>query len=80
MDNSLQDATFNIEPNNSVSDLPSPENSISSPAASQDMTSLHSTQKHSQYRLLDSTISMVTSMQGAIFSLLTSILNSLLLL
>ena len=35
MDNTSQNATLNIEPDNSVSDLPSPETSISIPATSQ---------------------------------------------
>ena len=64
------------------SDLPSPETSISITATSQDMTSLGSTHELSQSRLLNSTISMVSSMQGAISSLQSSknnLVNNILL-
>ena len=71
MDNTSQNATLNIEPDNSVSDLPSPETNISIPATSQ----IGSSHELSQSRLLDSTISMVSSMQGAISSLQSSINN-----
>ena len=71
MDNTSQNATLNIEPDNSVSDLPSPETSISIPATSQ----IGSSHELSQSKLLDSTISMVSSMQGAISSLQSSINN-----
>ena len=54
------------------SDLPSPETSISITATSQDMTSLGSTHELSQSRLLNSTISMVSSIQGAFSSLQSS--------